>query len=131
MCVKAKCLLADALALQEAGCFSIVLEAVPHSVASFITSRLRVPTIGIGSGPGTSGQVLVMMDILGIFDKFSPKFSHTYAHVGDQAVDGLRQYINDVRSRSFPINGKHTYKMNEGEEERLAQWISETESAKT
>ena len=66
-------MLQDALALQDAGCFSIVLEAIPYPVAKFITDQLSIPTIGIGAGPDVSGQVLVMMDILGIYDKLSPK----------------------------------------------------------
>ncbi|KAI8907813.1 ketopantoate hydroxymethyltransferase [Gorgonomyces haynaldii] len=115
----AKKLLDDALALQEAGCFSIVLEAVPQSVATFITQRIGIPTIGIGAGNGTSGQVLVQMDILGAYPNLAPKFSKIYANVGQISIDALKQYNNEVKSREFPVSGTHTYKMSEGEEEKL------------
>ncbi|KAH6572270.1 hypothetical protein BASA61_002612 [Batrachochytrium salamandrivorans] len=127
---KAEKMLYDALALQKAGCFSIVLEAVPFSVAKFITSQLNIPTIGIGAGPSTSGQVLVMMDILGIYDKLSPKFSNVYADIGEQAVAGLSSFITDVHNRKFPEVGLHTYKMTSIEEERFREWIAIYESSK-
>nr|KAJ3415129.1 hypothetical protein HK105_001596 [Polyrhizophydium stewartii] len=128
---RAQQLLKDALALQDAGCFSIVLEAVPHPVATFITKQLSVPTIGIGAGPQTSGQVLVMMDALGIYDRLSPKFSNVYAAVGEIANDGLRRYIEEVRARKFPAVGVNTYKMSPGEEERFIEWSASYEAAKT
>ncbi|KAI8926890.1 ketopantoate hydroxymethyltransferase-domain-containing protein [Entophlyctis helioformis] len=128
---KAQGLLEDALALQEAGCFSIVLEAMPQAVARFLTSQLKVPTIGIGAGPDTSGQVLVMMDALGVYDKLSPKFSNVYAAVGEQAIGGLREFSDAVRARAFPVPGKHTYKMADGEEERFKEWVAAYESKKS
>ena len=72
----AKKVLDDALAIEAAGCFAIVLEAVPEPVAQYITSKLKVPTIGIGAGPNCSGQVLVQLDMLGVYDKFVPKYEH-------------------------------------------------------
>ena len=92
----------DALALQEAGCFAIVLEAIPASVAELITGKLSIPTIGIGSGRGCSGQVLVFHDLLGLFDKFSPKFVRQYANLRVPIVDALKAYCRDVESGDFP-----------------------------
>ncbi|KAK6096244.1 cell wall biogenesis and architecture protein [Batrachochytrium dendrobatidis] len=126
---KAQKMLQDALALQDAGCFSIVLEAIPYPVAKFITDQLSIPTIGIGAGPDVSGQVLVMMDILGIYDKLSPKFSKVYANIGEQAVTGLSTFIDDVRGSKFPVIGLHTYKMAASEEERFKEWVAIYESS--
>jgi 3-methyl-2-oxobutanoate hydroxymethyltransferase len=99
---RAKELLEDALAIQEAGCFAIVLEAIPASVAELITGKLSIPTIGIGSGRGCSGQVLVFHDLLGLFDKFSPKFVRQYANLRVPIVDALKAYCRDVESGDFP-----------------------------
>ena len=120
---KAKLLVKDALALQEAGCFCIVLEAIPDVVADYITKSLKIPTIGIGSGVDCSGQVLVQLDALGVYDKFVPKFSKLFGNVGLQSVDSLKQYANQVKNREFPENGVHTYKMMKGEQELFLDWI--------
>ncbi|KAI8607919.1 ketopantoate hydroxymethyltransferase, partial [Chytriomyces sp. MP71] len=122
---KAQDLLADALALQEAGCFSIVLESVPSPVAAFITRRLAIPTIGIGAGPHCSGQVLVQMDMLGIYDKFSPKFCKLYQQLEPLIVKAMQDYADEVRSRTFPVEKIHTYAMEKGEEERFLKWVRE------
>jgi 3-methyl-2-oxobutanoate hydroxymethyltransferase len=124
---KAKQLLQDAIALQQAGCFGIVLEAIPESVANFITKSIQIPTIGIGSGPGCSGQVLVQLDILGVYDKLVPKFSKVYSQVGKDTITALQKYGHEVRTRTFPVSGTHTYKMASGQEEALQQWILENE----
>ncbi|KAI9105005.1 ketopantoate hydroxymethyltransferase-domain-containing protein [Phlyctochytrium arcticum] len=120
---KAKLLMDDALAVQKAGAFAVVLEAVPDVVAAEVTKRLSIPTIGIGAGPGCSGQVLVQMDTLGMYEKLAPKFNRVYAEVGKASVDGLEMYVRDVKSRAFPESGTHTYPMAKGEEVKFLEWI--------
>lgn len=95
-------LIDDALALEEAGCFSLVLEAIPDRVATLITERLRIPTIGIGAGAGCDGQVLVLHDMLGMFDRFTPKFVKKYADFFEIGTKALQQYRQDVEQRVFP-----------------------------
>jgi 3-methyl-2-oxobutanoate hydroxymethyltransferase len=95
-------LMCDALALEEAGAFAIVLEAIPDSVASAVTSRLKIPTIGIGAGPHCDGQVLVSYDMLGLFDTFVPKFVKQYAQVGESIVSATRSFADDVRRGTYP-----------------------------
>lgn len=110
----ARRLLNDALALQEAGCYAIVLEAIPAPVAKVITGQTSIPTIGIGAGPECDGQVLVYHDLLGLFERFTPRFVKQYANLGDQiraALDGFRE---DVTSRHFPAE-EHCYSMDEEE----------------
>jgi 3-methyl-2-oxobutanoate hydroxymethyltransferase len=97
-------MLHDALALQEAGCFAIVLEAVAAPIASEITSRLQVPTIGIGAGPGTSGQVLVWHDLLGLYG-WRPRFARAYAELRPAIEEALRRYAGEVRDGTFPRGG--------------------------
>ena len=111
---KAARLLADALALEAAGCFSIVLEAVPAPVAEEITRRLTVPTIGIGAGAGTDGQVLVWHDLLGLYDGSSPRFVKRYADLATAIRDAVSAYATDVRERRFPED-VHTYAISEEE----------------
>lgn len=95
-------LLDEALRLEEAGCFALVLECIPAPIAEKITNRLTIPTIGIGAGPYCDGQVLVMHDMLGLFDRFVPKFVKRYAELGQQFEEAVKEYCNDVRSGSFP-----------------------------
>jgi 3-methyl-2-oxobutanoate hydroxymethyltransferase len=95
-------LVADAKALQHAGCFAIVLEGVPDEVARMVTDAVDVPTIGIGAGPHCDGQVLVFHDLLGIEDRVAPKFVRRYASLKETAVDAMRSYAGDVRSGAFP-----------------------------
>lgn len=104
----------DARALQEAGCFSIVFESVPAPVAEWISRRLEIPTIGIGSGVGCDGQVLVLHDLLGIFERFTPRFVRRYAELYQEMIRAIEAYREDVISRSFP-SYEHTYAMPEGE----------------
>ena len=106
--VAARALLDDALALQDAGCFAVVLESVPYRVAAFITERLAIPTIGIGAGSDTSGQVLVIHDLLGMYDKLSPKFAKRYAELAALEAEAIASYKRDVESRAFPAR-EHTY----------------------
>ena len=120
--VAAHTLLQDALILQEAGCFSLVLEAVPAPVAAEITRRLHIPTIGIGAGAGCDGQVLVYHDLLGLFDKFQPKFVKQYANIGEQILQALGQYRQEVAVKSFPDEA-HSFAMTEGEWERFLDLV--------
>jgi len=107
---RAKQLVDDAVALQEAGCFAVVLEAVPSAVARAVTQALGVPTIGIGAGPDTDGQVLVWHDMLGYYEGHAPRFVKRYADLGETIVDALGRYAEDVRTGAFPEE-QHTYKM--------------------
>ncbi|OAD77742.1 hypothetical protein PHYBLDRAFT_176984 [Phycomyces blakesleeanus NRRL 1555(-)] len=95
-------LLDDALAVQEAGAFGMVLEAIPSEIAGYITQRLKIPTIGIGAGVDCSGQVLVMNDALGLFDRFVPKFTKQYANLNQIMTNALSQYHAEVKTRAFP-----------------------------
>ncbi len=100
---KAACeLLLDALALQDAAAFAVVLEAIPDAVAEAVTSRLHIPTIGIGAGPHCDGQVLVSYDILGLFDTFVPPFAKQYAQLGDIILRATKNYADDVRNCAYP-----------------------------
>jgi len=92
----------DALALEDAGTFAVVLEAIPDEVAEAVTSRLRIPAIGIGAGPHCDGQVLVSYDVLGLFDKFVPPFAKQYAQFGQQILNAVSQYGEEVRQGVFP-----------------------------
>ncbi|TML61379.1 MAG: 3-methyl-2-oxobutanoate hydroxymethyltransferase [Actinobacteria bacterium] len=107
---KARALLADARELESAGCFALVLEAVPAPVAKRITSTLSIPTIGIGAGADCDGQVLVWHDLLGLYDGHAPRFVKQYANLAPEIIAALRRYVDDVRSGAFPET-KHTYAM--------------------
>ena len=98
----AKELLQDALALEDAGAFAIVLEAIPDEVAQAVTARLRIPTIGIGAGPHCDGQVLVSYDLLGLFDSFVPPFVKQYAQVGESILNAATDFASDVREGLYP-----------------------------
>jgi 3-methyl-2-oxobutanoate hydroxymethyltransferase len=98
----ARTVLNDALAVEQAGCFAVVIESVPQRVAAHITERLSVPTIGIGAGSAVSGQVLVLADVLGLFDRFTPRFARRYAELGEQMRTAIAQYRSDVEAGAFP-----------------------------
>jgi 3-methyl-2-oxobutanoate hydroxymethyltransferase len=104
----------DALDLQDAGCFAVVFEAIPSEVAAVISSRMRVPVIGIGAGPAVDGQVLVFHDLLGIREGHGARFVKRYADLLDDMVDGVAAYAADVRSRAYP-GPEHAYSV-DGEE---------------
>jgi 3-methyl-2-oxobutanoate hydroxymethyltransferase len=110
----ARRLLEDALLLQEAGCFSIVLESVPARLATLISQRLEIPTIGIGAGVGCDGQVLVTHDLLGLFERFTPKFVKKYADLHGEMKRAFSAYILEVRQGAFPAE-EHTVEMLEEE----------------
>ncbi|HEY3056108.1 MAG TPA: 3-methyl-2-oxobutanoate hydroxymethyltransferase [Thermoanaerobaculia bacterium] len=99
---EARRLIDEAMALEQAGCFSLVLECVPSELAAFITERISVPTIGIGAGPSCDGQVLVFHDVLGLYDGHTPKFVRKYAHIGDDMKAALTNFLSDVRDGKFP-----------------------------
>jgi 3-methyl-2-oxobutanoate hydroxymethyltransferase len=107
---KARLLVEDALALEAAGCFSLVLEAVPSPVAKRITELLAIPTIGIGAGAGCDGQVLVYHDLLGLYEARAPRFVKRYAALADEIRAALEKYAEDVRSGRFPED-QHGYAM--------------------
>jgi 3-methyl-2-oxobutanoate hydroxymethyltransferase len=110
----------DALALQEAGCFSVVLEAIPAAVSEAVMERIQIPVIGIGAGPATDGQVLVFHDLLGIYDGHAPRFAKRYHDIRAQMVAGVAEYAAEVRSRAFPAP-EHTYSIDDEELERLQE----------
>lgn len=114
----AKRIIDDALRLEEAGCFALVLESVPGELAAWITSRLSIPTIGIGAGPGCDGQVLVMHDLLGIHQGHVAKFVKRYADVNRIMVEGIRAFANEVRNGQFPTP-EQTYTMKKEEWQQL------------
>ncbi len=119
---QARQLYADAMALQAAGCFAIVLEAVPARVAARITEALRIPTIGIGAGPDCDGQVLVWHDLLGINEGPAPRFVKRYADVAGEIRRGLATFVAEVRDGTYPAD-EHVYKI---PAEELALFESET-----
>ncbi len=123
--VSAQKMLEDALILQEAGCFAIVLEAVPAPVAAAISKKLEIPTIGIGAGVDCDGQVLVYHDMLGMFDRFTPKFVKQYANTGNAITTAITTFCTEVQSRQFPTED-HTYSMLQTE---LDTFLQETKNA--
>jgi 3-methyl-2-oxobutanoate hydroxymethyltransferase len=116
----AKRLLDDALLLQDAGCFSIVLEFVPLQLAELVSQSLDIPTIGIGAGDGCDGQVLVTHDLLGLFDRFTPKFVKRYAEINTEMVKAFSAFKADVESRQFPAE-EHSITMSDDEWQTLLQ----------
>jgi 3-methyl-2-oxobutanoate hydroxymethyltransferase len=101
--------LADARAVQDAGAFAVVLEALPASLAKEINEMLHIPTIGIGAGVDCAGQVLVLHDLLGLFDRFTPKFVKKYVNLKDMALKAVKEYKQEVESGKFPSE-EHTFK---------------------
>jgi 3-methyl-2-oxobutanoate hydroxymethyltransferase len=114
----------DAVALEEAGCFAIVFEAIPAAVAELVTERLEIPVIGIGAGPGTDGQVLVYHDLLGIYDGHVARFVKRYAEVKAEMVAGVAEYAEDVRHRTFP-GPEHAYSIDDAELEQFRSAFGE------
>jgi 3-methyl-2-oxobutanoate hydroxymethyltransferase len=119
----AKRLIEDALLLEEAGCFSIVLESVPAKLAELISQKLSIPTIGIGAGVGCDGQVLVTHDLLGLFDRFTPRFVKKYADFHGEMQRAFSEYMADVQSRLFP-GAEHSVEMDDKEWQALQKEIS-------
>ncbi len=98
----AQTIINNARVMQDSGCFSVVLECIPQEVAQIITGQLKVPTIGIGAGPHCDGQVLVIHDLLGLFNRYQPKFSKKYLDLGPQILQAVKQYKKEVSSGQFP-----------------------------
>ena len=113
----------DALALQDAGCFAVVFEAVPSAVTEVIVERMRIPVIGIGAGSSTDGQVLVFHDMLGLHDERSPRFVKRFAEAKQAMVDGMRAYAEEVRDGRFPA-AEHGYSIEPAELERFREVIA-------
>lgn len=111
-------LLDSALALQKAGCFAIVLECVPDKLAKMITEKLEIPTIGIGAGPYCDGQALVTNDMIGLFDRFTPKFVKKYADLWPLLLNAFKRYRDEVEGGKFPTE-EHSFTMNESELKKL------------
>lgn len=114
----ARALLADAKAVEEAGAFAVVIEAVPAALAQMITDAVSIPTIGIGAGAGCDGQILVYQDMLGMFSDFTPKFVKSYANVGEVMREAFANYAAEVASGAFPTE-EHTYKIKDDVLEKL------------
>lgn len=119
-------LLQDALAVQEAGAFATVVEAVPAEIAALVTKQLSIPTIGIGAGNGCSGQVLVQVDMLGNFPpgRFIPKFVKKYGNVWEESMRAITEYKNEVKSRAYPAP-EHTYPIAKEEVAEFERLIAE------
>jgi 3-methyl-2-oxobutanoate hydroxymethyltransferase len=115
---------AGACALQDAGCFAIVFEAIPSAVTEELMPLIEVPVIGIGAGPATDGQVLVFHDLLGIRDGLGPRFVKRYANLQQEMNEGVAAYAEDVRTRRYPAP-EHTYKIDAGELSELRAALSE------
>jgi 3-methyl-2-oxobutanoate hydroxymethyltransferase len=111
-------ILEDALAIQDAGCFMLEFEAVPAKIATVISQQLEIPTIGIGAGSGTDGQILLCYDLLGVFTDFKPKFTKRYSNLTEVAVKGIEAYIADVKGGTFP-DADHSYGVDEKEYEKF------------
>ncbi len=122
----AEILLEDALMLDEAGCFGLVLESVPERVATYITQKLRIPTIGIGAGNGCDGQVLVTHDLLGLFDKFTPKFVKQYAVLHEEIQKAVLEFQEDVIEGKFPSE-EHTFSISDEEWELFINRLEKPE----
>jgi 3-methyl-2-oxobutanoate hydroxymethyltransferase len=115
----------DALALQDAGCFAIVFEAVPSELTAAVMPRIEIPVIGIGAGPSADGQVLVFHDLLGIYDGHAARFVKRYANVRDEMVAGVEAFAADVRERRYP-EPEHGYTMAPDEAAQLASLLTST-----
>jgi 3-methyl-2-oxobutanoate hydroxymethyltransferase len=115
-------LIEDARAIEKAGAFSLLVEAVPPEVCKIMRDELRIPVYSIGAGIDADGQLMIVSDILGIFQAFTPKFVKKYANLGNETLKALEAYVEDVRTRKFPET-QHTYRMIEGELSKLTNLI--------
>ncbi|XDZ65932.1 3-methyl-2-oxobutanoate hydroxymethyltransferase [Alphaproteobacteria bacterium LSUCC0684] len=115
-------ILEDALAIEDAGCFMLEFEAVPGPIATVISQQLEIPTIGIGAGNGTDGQILLCHDLLGVFTDFKPKFTKRFANLTDVAVKGVSQYVAEVKAGTFP-DEDHTYGVDEKELDKFMTMV--------
>jgi len=122
--IAAERLLEDALSLEQAGAFSIVLEGIPNPVAQIITERLKIPTIGIGAGPFCDAQVLVIHDLLGLFERFVPKFVKQYAQIGQDIVKALSTFDKEVKIGAFP-DEEHSYHLKAEQEKEIIKHLKD------
>jgi 3-methyl-2-oxobutanoate hydroxymethyltransferase len=120
----AQLVIEDALAIEEVGAQLLLLEAVPPVVAEFITNKLSIPVLGIGAGLECDGQLLIVSDMIGQFQAFTPKFVKKYANVAEVITNGIKDYVKDVKAKSFPAD-EHCYHMLEGEEEKFNEMIKQ------
>lgn len=116
-------ILEDALAIEDAGCFMLEFEAVPGRIARLISEQLEIPTIGIGAGVGTDGQILLCYDLLGVFTDFKPKFTKRFANLTEVAVGGISEYVREVKEGTFP-DDDHTYTVKDEEFDKFAKMVS-------
>ncbi|MEP7208588.1 MAG: 3-methyl-2-oxobutanoate hydroxymethyltransferase [Casimicrobiaceae bacterium] len=121
-------ILEDALAIQDAGCFMLEFEAVPAAIAKVISEQLEIPTIGIGAGAGTDGQILLSYDLLGVFTDFKPKFTKRYANLTEVAVAGLSKYVEEVKTGRFP-DDDHSYAVDPKEYEAFLTLVEKRKHA--
>jgi len=122
----ARVLIEDALAIEDAGAQLLLLEAVPPEVAGFITKKLAIPVLSIGAGPYCDGQLLIVSDLIGQFQAFTPKFVKRYSNVAQVVTDAMRSYVKDVKEEAFPTD-EHCYHMLKGEGEKFEEMIKEYE----
>ncbi|MGA0534010.1 3-methyl-2-oxobutanoate hydroxymethyltransferase [Hansschlegelia sp. KR7-227] len=115
-------ILEDALAIEDSGCFMLEFEAVPARIATLISQQLSIPTIGIGAGVGTDGQILLCHDLLGVFTDFKPKFTKRYAKLTEVAVAGIREYVREVKEGAFP-DDDHSYTVKDAEYDKFAAMV--------
>ena len=116
--------LADALALEEAGAFMVLLEGIPMETGKLVTEKLRVPTLSVGAGPCCDGQAVLLADLIGMYTAFTPKFVKQYAKLGDQVVRAVAEFVSESKSGAFP-GPEQCYKMREGEAEKLQATLRE------
>jgi 3-methyl-2-oxobutanoate hydroxymethyltransferase len=121
-------ILEDAFAIQDAGCFMLEFEAVPAPIAKVISEQLEIPTIGIGAGAGTDGQILLSYDLLGVFTDFKPKFTKRYANLTEVAVAGLTKYVEEVKAGAFP-DDDHSYGVDPKEYETFLRRVEQRKHA--
>ena len=121
-------LLEDAQILEEAGCFSLVLESIPGKLAELVSQHLEIPTLGIGAGVGCDGQVLVTHDLLGLFERFTPRFVKRYANLAEEMKKAFGEYIQEVKGKTFP-GTQHTVEMSEEEWECLIEKLGQPSPA--
>ncbi len=119
-------LIQDALAIQEAGAYALLLEAVPPELTSFLTKKLTIPVYGIGAGGPCDGQLLICGDMLGLFQAFTPKFVKKYANVAEVEINAFKQYIQEVKAGIFPAD-EHCYHILKGKEEEFYEMLKEFE----
>jgi 3-methyl-2-oxobutanoate hydroxymethyltransferase len=115
----------EALALQAVGCFAIVFEAIPSAVTEALMPKLEIPVIGIGAGPATDGQVLVLHDLLGVYAGHKPKFVKAFADIRGESLKGVRAYTDEVRAGTFPNEEQHTYSIPQEELEEFARYLED------